>query len=320
MGPITVCMTADPQADAARPSLKQLFGRSQDDFYAGADINLSRRSLGLITLLTSVVTALFLPLAPPTRSPLGWLGVPIALAAVVAGLRGGRRLLAPDCTAGFDRMLLWSYMGLGRIVLLNWLAGGGYTSYQAIAVLSVIGAIGVQHARRGLVYLLALVPPLGAPLVFKGWSESLVVQGLTDLLICWAIGAMLIFYLGRVRAQRVQLWAGEAEANQLAQTDSLTQIGNRRAFDQALSAEIARSRRSGSALSILLVDLDGLKRINDYHGHLEGDRALRQVARALKLAVREADRCFRWAGDEFAAILPDTAAAAAANVRGRVVE
>jgi diguanylate cyclase (GGDEF)-like protein len=311
-------MSMDAQTTGLE-GLRRLFARS-DEHFAGADMSLTRRTIGLMTLLTSAITGLFMLLAPPIRSPLGWFGLAIGLAVVAGGLRGGRRLLSPDCSVGFDQLLLWSYLGLARIVLLNWLAGGGYTSYQSIAILSVIAGAGVQPPRRGAGYLLALVPALGAPLIYQGWSESVFVRGATDLLICWAIGTMVIFYMARLRAQRLQMRAGEAEALQLALVDSLTQLGNRRAFDEALAAEVARSRRSGAPLSVLLVDLDGLKRVNDFYGHLEGDRALRQVGRALAFVVREADRCFRWAGDEFAAILPDTTAEAADNVRRRLVE
>ena len=81
--------------------LKQLFAK-RDEPYAGADVVLSRYALGLVSLLTSLLVALFLPLAPPTRSVIGWFGLPIAILAVVGGFRGGRRLLAPTCEHGLS--------------------------------------------------------------------------------------------------------------------------------------------------------------------------------------------------------------------------
>jgi diguanylate cyclase (GGDEF)-like protein len=308
--------------DARDPNgfdLKALFAK-RDDPYAGADLVLSRRSLGLMSLLTALLTTLFLPLAPPTHSVLGWIGWLIAAIVIVGGYRGGRALLSSDCETGFNQMLMWTYLGLARIVLLDWLAGGNDTPYQSLALISMIGAVGVHHSRRAAVFMLTLVPALGAPLVYNGWDHELAVHIATKLLLDWSIGAVLVFYLARVRAQRVKMRDEENAAKRLARADVLTELGNRRAFDEALEAEVARTRRAGSALSIALVDLDGLKRINDAHGHLEGDRALRQVARALKLVVRTADRCFRWAGDEFAVILPDTTAEEAAVVRARLVE
>jgi diguanylate cyclase (GGDEF)-like protein len=299
--------------------LRKLLGKRADP-YAGADIVLSRRSLGLMSLLTGLLTALFLPLAPPTASTLGWAGWPIAAAAIVAGFRGGRRLLSPECETGYNQMLAWSYLGLARIVLLDWLAGGYNTPYQSLALITMVGAVGVHHSRRAIAFMLALIPALGAPLVYDGWSSALSVQVTTRLLLDWAIGTVLVFYLAKVRAQRVTMRNDETQAQQLARVDPLTELGNRRAFDEALVAEIARTRRAESLLSIVMIDLDGLKQINDRYGHLEGDSALRQVARSLEVVVRAADRCFRWAGDEFAVILPDTSADEAGTVREHLVE
>jgi diguanylate cyclase (GGDEF)-like protein len=108
------------------------------------------------------------------------------------------------------------------------------------------------------------------------------------------------------------------EERRLARIDQLTGLGNRRAFEETLAAELSRVRRTPAPLSIAIFDLDGLKSINDRYGHLEGDRCLRQVATALQLGVRGHDRAYRWAGDEFAVVFPDTTAAEAALVAERI--
>jgi diguanylate cyclase (GGDEF)-like protein len=77
-------------------------------------------------------------------------------------------------------------------------------------------------------------------------------------------------------------------------------------------------RRNPAPLSVALFDLDGLKGINDRYGHLEGDACLRQVALALQIGVRGSDRAYRWAGDEFAVLFPNTSAEEAAVVCQRV--
>ena len=105
-----------------------------------------------------------------------------------------------------------------------------------------------------------------------------------------------------------------------ARVDPLTGLGNRRAFEETLGAELARVRRVPAPLSLALLDLDGLKRINDHYGHLEGDACLRQVATALQMGVRASDRAYRWAGDEFAVLFPHTTAEDAALVCERVRE
>jgi diguanylate cyclase (GGDEF)-like protein len=120
------------------------------------------------------------------------------------------------------------------------------------------------------------------------------------------------------RRQRVALRAAEMRAESDARVDPLTQIGNRRAFDEALPAEIARARRAESALALVILDLDSFKAINDSAGHAEGDRALVVVAEALREGLRVSDRCFRWGGDEFAVLLLTADSADAAGLRERV--
>lgn len=101
---------------------------------------------------------------------------------------------------------------------------------------------------------------------------------------------------------------------QMASTDALTELANRRRFAEALRTELARSRREGSALALLLVDIDHLKRINDSHGHPAGDAAIRHVAAMLKRARRETDLAARLGGEEFALLLPGTDVAGAVTV------
>jgi len=101
------------------------------------------------------------------------------------------------------------------------------------------------------------------------------------------------------------LWANLREQ---AITDSLTGLYNRRYFHNELRREIARARRTGSVFSVLILDLDDFKSINDRFGHKEGDRLLQQVADTLRRTCRRTDVVARWGGEEFAVLLPDTAA------------
>lgn len=89
-------------------------------------------------------------------------------------------------------------------------------------------------------------------------------------------------------------------------TDSLTHLWNRRALLQHLLREINRARRHQRALSLLIVDIDNFKEINDRQGHTAGDQALKQVGRALTEAVRSIDWVSRYGGDEFVILLPET--------------
>jgi diguanylate cyclase (GGDEF)-like protein len=92
----------------------------------------------------------------------------------------------------------------------------------------------------------------------------------------------------------------------LACTDPLTGLSNRREFTRALDAEISRTSRTGRPFSVVLLDLDGLKLINDRFGHRAGDRAIRRVANALRVTRRVTDTAGRIGGDEFAVLLPES--------------
>jgi diguanylate cyclase len=96
-----------------------------------------------------------------------------------------------------------------------------------------------------------------------------------------------------------------AEAIELAQTDPLTDLPNRRAWTELLEREVARVRRFGKPLCVAMVDLDHFKRFNDTHGHVAGDELLRQVARAWSDVIRPTDTMARYGGEEFAVLLPD---------------
>jgi len=104
-----------------------------------------------------------------------------------------------------------------------------------------------------------------------------------------------------------------------ADVDQVTGVNNHRYLQERLTQEVARSARSRSPLSVLMIDLDGFKAINDVHGHADGDRVLRNVAAGLRLAVRANDIVARYGGDEFVVLMPDTDLPAAQLVAERVV-
>src|SRR5262249_62063506 len=109
-------------------------------------------------------------------------------------------------------------------------------------------------------------------------------------------------------------------AQQLANRDPLTRLGNRRAFDDAVAREIERSRRAREHLVLLLGDLDNFKEVNDNSGHANGDIVLRQAADAIADTVRGGDGGYRWGGDEVAVLLPGTEFEEVERIAGRLSE
>jgi diguanylate cyclase (GGDEF)-like protein len=112
----------------------------------------------------------------------------------------------------------------------------------------------------------------------------------------------------------------EDQLRHQASSDSLTGLANHRGLFEVLHAEICRSNRTGREFSLVLLDLDGLKGINDQFGHVAGDRALCRLAQILRDCCRSIDTAARHGGDEFALVLPETGMAAATMVAHRICE
>jgi len=109
-----------------------------------------------------------------------------------------------------------------------------------------------------------------------------------------------------------------AEVEEKARIDELTGLLNRRSLNEVISSEINRHSRCGSVFSLIILDLDSFKAFNDSHGHLAGDKLLREIGSIVKSAIRSSDQAFRYGGDEFAILLPDTPIDATNQVAERV--
>ncbi|HEX7135055.1 MAG TPA: diguanylate cyclase [Iamia sp.] len=201
-------------------------------------------------------------------------------------------------------------------------------------------------------YLLGMSLPIYATafLVVWRWPMTVALTGFTGVaLTVSALGVdpaldrrqitTTAFYLGTVSAmtiaaqvyrerkrwqQHVTQTALEAERHrnavlveeleQLSREDPLTSVGNRRAWDERLTGEVLRARRSGRPLSVIVVDLDHFKAVNDRSGHAVGDSVLRTTTAVLAERIRGSDFLARLGGDELAILCPDTSLAAAATL------
>ena len=109
-----------------------------------------------------------------------------------------------------------------------------------------------------------------------------------------------------------------AEVEEKSRIDGLTRLFNRRSFDERMASETGRYTRYGGTFSLIMADIDSLKTVNDTYGHLTGDEAIRQCANIIKKTIRVADMAFRFGGEEFAILLPNTATEAAMQVAERI--
>jgi len=172
---------------------------------------------------------------------------------------------------------------------------------EAAATVVALSAIAIWGTLRGF-----------GPFARGTQNESLVL-----LQAFVAVTAVMTLALAAVVAERREV---EDRLRQLAVSDPLTGLANYRQLTHALDAEIKRSQRTERPFAVVLLDLDGLKKINDRLGHLVGSQALCRVAETLLTSCREVDTAARFGGDEFALVLPETGHEAAQRVAGRVAE
>lgn len=124
----------------------------------------------------------------------------------------------------------------------------------------------------------------------------------------------------QIKQRNSELEYAHKRMEELANTDALTGLGNRRAAQHELKAYINRTRREGKTLSVALLDIDFFKRVNDEHGHQVGDDVLFGFAQVVKNAIRPSDRIYRWGGEEFLVLLPNTDGEFATAVCNRIIK
>jgi diguanylate cyclase (GGDEF)-like protein len=294
--------------------------REAPDHYALLDVRLIGRLAGFLYCCAGAIAAALLALRPPTAADvLGRAGWIPATALVVLAFAFGALMIWN--TRPLPPVLLFAVAVSGPVMLglLQWLSGPG-SSFHQILILSVVWCGVVLPPRRLATVLAAdllviFLPALGA----SSWHASTMLPGrIATAGIVGTLALVCLIHANRMRDVRRALHLQAAEADSLARVDALTGLGNRRALDETLIGLVAAATRSGRPLSALVGDLDKFKQINDRHGHHDGDRILAAVASSMRDVVRLPDACFRWGGDEFVVLLPDTPLADAELVAERI--
>jgi diguanylate cyclase (GGDEF)-like protein len=236
-------------------------------------------------------------------------GVLLYVAALA--LRARRRL---TLLAGYAAVLVIEF-----VVLAIWdRLGAGYSAgipdYLYMYLLAPL--LMLQFSLREIVLVLVtvgLVPnlqvALGIAPVFPLHQFNVVMWPACAIVAYWLYEFDLVFR---------HLFLSRRQAHEQAFKDPLTQLGNRRYFDERGNGVLALARRRGRPFSVLMIDIDHFKRVNDEHGHAAGDEVLRALGATLAASLRGGDVCGRLGGEEFAVVLPDENGAGGAAAAERL--
>jgi diguanylate cyclase (GGDEF)-like protein len=213
------------------------------------------------------------------------------------------------------------------------------------AILMLVEVVRSQHAVGNLLYgsanlliAFSVLRPPERPLLRARWllGACYALSATTLLVAAWMqasetpsaltgsyggfayIGTYVLIVAGSFAFLLMHKERADEETSRLATTDSLTGVFNRRTFIELADQELARSRRAGTPLSLMMLDLDHFKRVNDTFGHLIGDEVLVAFTRLIRDCVRRGDLVVRYGGEEFCVLLPGTTLAAATALAERI--
>lgn len=213
-----------------------------------------------------------------------------------------------------------------RNLLVDSALGGAWAGLMAFNVLpsvllvTMLTVDKIAVGDRGLLarsVAFLVVGAAGASLVtgfaFAPASSMTVVLACMPFLVAYPLAISVVSHAlsSRVRNQNRLL-------EELTRTDALTSLPNRGRFEEVAIAELKRSARSGRPSSLLMIDVDDFKRINDTYGHPAGDEVLKRIAALLRTGLRDIDTPGRWGGDEFCVVLPDAHLEAALQTAERL--
>lgn len=220
-----------------------------------------------------------------------------------------------------DTLYVGDFVWIGLTAGLIGGSAGRWSPFFLFYPLPVLHAGAFQSMRRLIVVSLAATIAFLAPLVYGSGRTGLfvsmaIVAVPPTLVVAWGFNVVLT----ALRQTRHDLLAASLSAEQRAHTDALTGLGNFRLLSETLEREASRARRHHDCFSVIVLDLDRFKAINDEFGHPAGDAALRAVATALRSQLREEDVFCRHGGDEFAVVAVRSGELEASDLATRLVE
>ena len=278
---------------------------------ADHDLNVLVRYVAYADWLVLAVVLLYQAAARVAASPLS-VAIIVTLYAVVSIVL---RLPWSFLPAPAVRLELETWSMVGFIAAVVWLTGGAESPLQSLYLLPIVLAALVMPGWRLAVLLTVIV---GAYVLVAALDAAIGIRSpaLAGRLVV-AVGPLIA--VGWLTSQLgTAVLTARRQARKLAEGDALTGLASRRVFLEALKRELADEVRHGRPATLLMLDLDGSRRLNEQYGLETGNAALKLVGEALRRTLRDSDLAARWSGDEFAVLLLGVDAAAAQVVAQRI--
>lgn len=218
-------------------------------------------------------------------------------------------------------LLVWCILGI-VLTVINAIGRPteyyGHYVFEVFALLVFYAAVPLPPNKQLALTLLYLPVSLAVLLFYKTPPLAIYTSSVAFVLLLGAASGYLISR--RIDRYRMAAFVAQIHLERQARSDPLTEISNRRAFMEWATSELARRHRGSEPLSLMMLDIDKFKRVNDVHGHLAGDAILVEMCRRIGSTLRRYDQFARLGGEEFAVALPNTEVDEATRIAERIRE
>ena len=213
------------------------------------------------------------------------------------------------------KLAIETWVMISFITLAVWYTGGIESPLQNLYLISVI-ACAITLGKTMTILEVALIACCYLFMGFQQYSTDIFSGQTFTFVMARFSPLLLVAYVTSILA--ADILNAKQRITELSQTDDLTGVSNMRAFNEILEKQIASAARYSYPLSVLMIDLDKLKLVNDEFGHATGSALIKHVARLMKNGIREADILARYGGDEFVILMPHTDASNSEQIAERI--